>query len=233
MVVDERRDSENHFRQIADNIHEFIWLSDVDFTTHYYINPAYERIWGRTRESLYEDPRSLLDGIHGEDRERVEAALHRLAKGEYDIEFRVVRPDGEIRWVWSRGVPVRDKEGNVTRIAGITEDVTDRKKAEIELERITESRTGLIRGFTHDIKNPLGAADGFLSLLTEGIYGDLTGQQNDSILKARRSIRSALDLIDHLLELARAEAGQLEIKRVRIDVRGLVSTIADAFRAQA
>ena len=233
MTDDERREIENHFGQIADNIHEFIWLSDVDFTTHYYVNPAYERIWGRTRESLYEDPRSLLEGVHEEDRERVTAALHGLAAGEYDVEFRVVRPDGDVRWVWSRGVPVRDKRGDVTRIAGITEDITDRKKSEAELERITESRTGLIRGFTHDIKNPLGAADGFLSLLSEGIYGELTAQQHESIAKARRSIGSALDLINHLLELARAEAGQLEIQAVTTDVRAIVSTIADAFRAQA
>ncbi len=233
MLVDERRESEGHFRQIADNIHEFIWLSNVDFTKHYYVNPAYERIWGRSRKSLYEDPRSLLDGVHEEDRERVRAALPGLVDGEYDIEFRIVRPDGEARWVWSRGVPVRDKRGDITRIAGITEDITDRKEAEIELERITESRAGLIRGFTHDIKNPLGAADGFLSLLAEGIYGGLSAQQNAIIVKARRSIGSALDLINHLMELARAEAGQLEMHNVTTDVGGLVLIIADAFRAQA
>jgi PAS domain S-box-containing protein len=233
MAVDEGRESENHFRQIADNIHEFIWLSDVDFSTHYYVNPAYERIWGRTRESLYHDPRSLLEGVHEEDRERVKAALLRLSKGEYDIEFRVVRPDGDVRWVWSRGVPVRDANGDVSRIAGITEDITARKQAELELSRITESRTGLIRGFTHDIKNPLGAADGFLALLSEGIYGDLTDKQGGSIAKARRSIASALDLINHLLELARAESGQLELQRVETDVGAVASQITDAFRAQA
>ena len=230
---DDRHESENHFRQIADSIHQFIWLSDVDFTTHYYVNPAYERIWGRSRKSLYESPKSLLDGVHEDDRERVGEALRGLASRGYDIEFRVVRPDGTMRWVWSRGVPVWDAHGKVHRIAGITEDITERKQAELELRRITESRTALIRGFTHDIKNPLGAADGFLSLLTDGIYGTLTEQQSGSVEKARRAIRTALDLIGSLLELARAESGQLTIQKVPTDVSALAALLADAFRAQA
>ncbi|HEX6575119.1 MAG TPA: PAS domain-containing sensor histidine kinase [Gemmatimonadaceae bacterium] len=233
MSTDIDRESETHFRQIADSLREFIWLSDVDFTTHFYINPGYERIWGRSRESLYENPASLLDGVHDEDKGRVRAALHGMKQGNYDIEFRVVRPDGEIRWVWSRGVPVRNARGEISRIAGITEDITDRKRAELALERVTQSRTSLIRGFTHDIKNPLGAADGYLSLLSDGIYGDLGKEQNDIVLKARRSITSALDLIKHLLELARAEAGQLETQTIPVDVLEVVTTIGDAFRTQA
>jgi PAS domain S-box-containing protein len=233
MADDEQGESESLFRQIADNIHEFIWLTDVEFTRHYYVNPAYEQIWGRTRESLYEDPESLLEGVHDDDRERVRVALRGLLRGEYDIEFRVVRPDGEVRWVTSRGVPVRDAQGEICRIAGITEDITERKEAELELERITESRAGLIRGFTHDIKNPLGAADGFLSLLSDGIYGELTEQQSGAVAKARRSIGAALGLINDLLELARAESGELEIRHVPTDINEAVLAIGEAFRAQA
>ena len=233
MVPDAQRENESHFRQIADNIDEFIWLSDVAFTRHYYVNRAYEKIWGRTTASLYADPQSLLEGIHPEDRERVRKALRGMPYGDYDIEFRVVRPDGEVRWVWSRGVPVRNERGEISRIAGITADITDRKRSEMELERITESRTGLIRGFTHDIKNPLGAADGYLSLLGDGIYGELTSEQGAIIGRARKSIGTALDLIAHLLELARAESGQLEIHPVMTDVRARVLTIAEAFRPQA
>jgi PAS domain S-box-containing protein len=113
MTGHKQRENELYFIQIADNIREFIWLSDVEFTTHYYVNSAYERIWGRSRESLYEDPASLLEGVHEDDRDRVRLALRGLKRGEYDIEFRVVRPDGEVRWVWSRGVPVRDASGEI------------------------------------------------------------------------------------------------------------------------
>ena len=227
------RESEERFRQIADNIHEFIWLSDAEFTRHFYVNAAYEQIWGRPRASLYANPASLLDGVHPDDRVRVTAALSGMLRGEYDIEFRVARPDGAVRWVSSRGVPVRNERGEICRIAGITEDITDRKAAEIARNKAMESRRRLLRGFTHDVKNPLGAADGFLALLAEGVRGELSPAQQESVGRARRSIRSALDLIGHLLELARAEAGQLEIRRVGTDVRELASELVEEFRAQA
>ena len=254
-------DSEERSRQIAENIHEFVWLSDPQFTTHFYANAAYERIWGRSLESLYQDPMSLVGGVHQDDRAKVSAALAVLWRADYDIEFRVVRPDGDVRWVWSRGFPVRNDRGEVYRIAGITEDITERKRAERErqllhdreraareeaedaraaaerrrdeLQRMTESRTRLVRGFTHDVTNPLGAADGFLALLEDGLHGELSAKQKTSIGKVRRSVRTALELIRHVLDIARAEAGQLQTVRVATDMTALAGEVADEFRAQA
>lgn len=107
------------------------------------------------------------------------------------------------------------------------------RKLAVERERATQSRARLIRGFTHDAKNPLGAADGFLALLDEGVLGELAPKQHDAVVKGRRSIRSALDLIAHLLELSRAESGQLEIQPVSMDLGITARGVADAFRAQA
>lgn len=102
-----------------------------------------------------------------------------------------------------------------------------------ELERITESRVRLLRGFSHDVKNPLGAADGHASLLQEGILGDLSPKQMESIGRIRASIGSALELIGDLLELARAEAGQIEVQTRPVDVREVAREIAAEYRAQA
>lgn len=102
-----------------------------------------------------------------------------------------------------------------------------------ELERVTESRARLVRGFTHDVKNPLGAADGYLALLEEGVVGQLPQRQREIIARVRRSIRTALELIAALLDLARAEAGQLEIRRCPTDVGDEVREVAEAFIAQA
>jgi signal transduction histidine kinase len=102
-----------------------------------------------------------------------------------------------------------------------------------EVERVTESRARLIRGFTHDVRNPLGAADGHLALLEDGIRGDLAPPQHDSVVKARRSIRVAIDLIAQLLELARAEAGHLAQRSEPFDFRDVVSEVADEFMASA
>ena len=98
---------------------------------------------------------------------------------------------------------------------------------------MTESRARLVRGFTHDVKNPLGAANGYLSLLEDGLVGELPERQRGTIAKVRKSIRHALELIAHLLDLARAEAGQLEIRRCATNVGDEVREVADAFVAQA
>lgn len=107
------------------------------------------------------------------------------------------------------------------------------ERRRVELERVTESRARLIRGFTHDVKNPLGTADGFLALLEDGASGTLEERQQTWVGKSRRSIRQALELIQHLLELARAEAGQLELRMQETDLGALVDDVCDEFRASA
>jgi len=102
-----------------------------------------------------------------------------------------------------------------------------------ELERVTDSRGRLLRGFTHDVKNPLGAADGYLALLEEGVLGELAATQRTAIGRIRRSIRHALQLTKQLLDVARAEAGQLDIQRQQTDIGALVEEVTDSFRAQA
>jgi len=107
------------------------------------------------------------------------------------------------------------------------------ERREEELERVTESRARLIRGFTHDVKNPLGAADGYLQLLEEGLVDQLTEKQRASVAKARRSIGSALDLIADLLELARAETGRIDVRHEPVDLPAVLGDVVEAFRAQA
>jgi PAS domain S-box-containing protein len=136
-TVEERlRSKEIQLRQLTENIREIFWMTSPDQSEVHYVSPAYESTFGRTCESLYRDPRSFLDAIHPEDRARIEEALPRRAQGEFEYEYRVVRPDGSIRWIWSRAFPVRDDTGKVYRIAGISEDITERKLAADEREAI-------------------------------------------------------------------------------------------------
>src|ERR1043165_4563640 len=84
-----------------------------------YVSPGYETIWGRTREAAYASPQSWVEAIHAEDRERVvRAALTNQVAGTYDKEYRIVRPDGTMRWVRDRAFPVRDADGQIVRVAG-------------------------------------------------------------------------------------------------------------------
>jgi PAS domain S-box-containing protein len=218
--------SEELLREIAEALHDVVMLSDEDRTQLYFVNSAYEQIWGRSREELYANPQALLEGVHPEDRERVRDAIVGRSRDEYDIEFRVVRPDGGQRWVWTRGFPVRSESGDVHRSASISEDITDRKQ-------VIESHEQLIRGFTHDVKNPLGAADGYLSLLELGVHGEMSAMQTETVGRARRSIRAALDLVSQLLELERTAAGQLNIERERVDLGATIREIVEEFRFAA
>ena len=97
-----------------------------------YVSPAYEEIWGKSCQSLYEDPLSWLDAVHPEDRDRLSATLKAVGKGDYNAEYRIVRPDGSIRWIRDRGFPVLDAQGRPYRRAGIAEDITCLKQAELE-----------------------------------------------------------------------------------------------------
>ncbi|MFI5230584.1 MAG: GAF domain-containing sensor histidine kinase [Gemmatimonadales bacterium] len=101
------------------------------------------------------------------------------------------------------------------------------------LQRLMDSRGRLIRGFSHDVKNPLGAADGYAALLQDGIYGAVSDEQRASIARVRDAIHRALSLIDDLHELARAETGHLGIRMEITGLGALVSACADEFRAAA
>jgi PAS domain S-box-containing protein len=133
----ELRASEARFREVTEHIQEVFWLSDTAKSEVLYFSPGYEAIWGRSCESLRASPRSWLEGIHPEDRERIwQAALTRQMTGTYDEEYRIVRPDGRVRWVRDRAFPIRDEAGAVVRLAGIAGDITARKEAEQALARL-------------------------------------------------------------------------------------------------
>jgi PAS domain S-box-containing protein len=130
------RESEERFRQLAENIHEVFWMIDAREGRYVYVSPAYEEVSGRPRQSLYEQPRSWIETIHPDDRDRVIAQEQQLRRGVFtEWEFRVVRPDGSVRWVRARAFPVKDPDGNLARLAGLAEDVTERKQAEEALVR--------------------------------------------------------------------------------------------------
>jgi diguanylate cyclase (GGDEF)-like protein/PAS domain S-box-containing protein len=126
--------SEWRFRQMADNIRDVFFLRESDGNRMLYVSPAYEEIWGRSCDSLYTNPESWTDALHPDDRASThEKNQQGLLAGKFEYECRIVRPDGSIRWIETRGFPVRDDVGKVVRIAGVAADITERKHAEEEL----------------------------------------------------------------------------------------------------
>ena len=127
------QESEGRFRQLVEIIKEVFWLTDIEKKDILYISPGYESIWGRSCASLYAAPKNWLEAIHPEDRSRVVESAHtKQVAGDYDEEYRIVRPDGSIRWIRDRAFPVKNEAGQIYRLAGIAEDITEQKERRVK-----------------------------------------------------------------------------------------------------
>ncbi len=127
---------EELFRPLAENLNLVLWMKDLATDRIVYISPAYEAIWNRTRESLYESSQSFVEAIHPEDRERILAAMLAHKQGGFSEEYRIVAPDGSVRWVSAHTFPIQESDGQVARIAGFAQDITQYKKVEETLRSV-------------------------------------------------------------------------------------------------
>jgi len=131
------QESEGRFRQLAENIREVFFLTDPAGTQMLYVSPAYEGIWKRSTSSLYENPQSGTESIHPDDRAEVFANLEHIQNtGQSDHEYRIIGPDGAIRWIHARSFPIRNNAGEFYRVAGVAEDITARKEADGKIKRL-------------------------------------------------------------------------------------------------
>jgi PAS domain S-box-containing protein len=129
---------------MAENIREVFWMTDIKKNKMIYISPGYEEIWGRTCQSLYSSPQTWVDAISPDDRDRVlNSAMTNQVAGKYNEEYKIIRPDGSVRWIWDRAFPVKDSNGKVYRVVGIAEDITEVKAAHAALQE-EEGRLRLI-----------------------------------------------------------------------------------------
>jgi PAS domain S-box-containing protein len=126
--------SEEKFRQLAENIRDFFFILTPTANETIYVSPAFEEVWGRTLDSTYQNPMSWAEAIHPDDQEQVGLLAARQLGGELtDSQFRIRTPDGQEKWIRSRTSPVRDQAGELIRIVGIAEEITEQKRYETEL----------------------------------------------------------------------------------------------------
>jgi signal transduction histidine kinase len=177
---------------------------------------------------------AVLDAVSDVDEQlRVQAAVRDLRLGELDrvgLGWNVVLVMAALAALFSVALLMaREHRSLAETQARAAREAAMRDR----LERVLQSRSRLIRGFSHDVKNPIGAADGYAALLAEGVYGELTPDQRESVQRLRRSIRVALTLILDLHELVAAETGHLQLKMEPVDIGSLVETLVDDYRASA
>ena len=136
--------SEERFRLITETIQDVFWMCTPGITRILYVSPAYGLIWGRNPEKLRESPQSFIDYVHSDDRPAVWAALEGHLHGKWELEYRIVRPNNEIRWIRDRGYPIYNQEGGIRYMTRISSDITEYKQAmeqilvnQKELHRLT------------------------------------------------------------------------------------------------
>ena len=183
------RESETRFRELAENVREVFFVSDPATGRAIYVSPAYEEVFGQTRDHAYTVPNAWTEAMQPEDRTRVLAGMKELAGGQKESidTFRITRPDGSIRWIRGRASAVRDASGKVTRIVGIAEDVTELQRTQDQLFRAQkmEAIGRLAGGVAHDFNNLLTAIIGHAELVLEDVRaGDPLRQDLEEILKA-------------------------------------------------
>jgi PAS domain S-box-containing protein len=130
------RESELRFRDLAENIREVFWVFDWQRQKVLYASPAYEVVWGRSTRALLENYEEWAKSIHPDDAAMANESFQRVAEtgGGESRRYRIIRPDGEVRWVSDRGFAVYEEDGSVSRIVGIAEDITDRVQTEADLQ---------------------------------------------------------------------------------------------------
>jgi PAS domain S-box-containing protein len=217
-----------YFQQIADHINEALWLSTPDQSYGFYVNQAYERIFGRTAARLYTGPLPSISKMHPEDRERIAKQLPAQITEGYDIEYRIVDQDGSIRWIRDRAFPIKDGNGEVYRIAGISEDVTERKEAERrQMELMLErERVKLLRDFiseaSHDLKSPLTAINLRVHSL---LKADNEESRREYLADVEELSNRMSRMIDDLFTLTRLD-NTLELSLIHVNVGQMLGEVA-------
>ncbi len=213
--------AQRKFEELADSIDEIFFIIAPDLSVIHYISSPYEKIWGRSVASLYQDPTSFMLGVFPQDLQRVEQFLStfvQLETGSFsESEYRVVHTDGTLRWVNVRAFPSQDALSREPRVSGTVRDITASKEAE---RRVNEFYSTV----SHELRTPLTSIRGALGLLEGGKAGPLSDRGKHLVEMGRRECERLVRLINDILDVRKIEAGKLELKTEKLSPSAVIDT---------
>jgi PAS domain S-box-containing protein len=238
LEVEERKQTEEQLRktaqqlrQLAENITDAFWMRNAGDPRMVYVSPAYEKIWGRNCRDLYPSVSGWLDAVHPEDRDRVAQAFVNQSSGEHSEEYRIVRPDGTLRWIRDRAFPIRNSAGAVIRIVGIAEDITDRRRLEYEILEISDREQARLGQDLHDsLCQKLVSAAFDNNALKRRLA-------NQELPEANQVVQQVGAVLDDAITEARTLARglfpvQLEVDGLHVALQQLAASIHSRFHVQ-
>lgn len=231
--------SEERFREIAGTVSQFFFVRCANSGNYLYVSPAYKTIWGRTCESLYQNPQSWIETVHPDDRQLLEASLIQQFQGNpVKREYRIIRPDGQERWIAADILLVRDKTGQPQRFVGLAEDITERKQTQVQLQQAKEAadaanqtKSQFLANMSHELRTPLNAILGFSQWISKS--PQLTREHKDNLKIIIRSGEHLLTLINQVLDLSKIEAGRITLNEMAFDLFHLLDDLEKVFQLKA
>lgn len=230
--------------KLAEKSNSVYWLSSPDFARIEYISPAYERIWGRSREELYAEPQKWITFLHPDDAQLnhpIESMKEKVdtlqADARYEENYRIVRPNGEIRWILDRGFPIINQNNECLGVTGVAIDITEEKKTEEALQRAKEqaeaankAKTEFLANMRHDFRTPFVGILGMAQLL-ESEEQDLKKKEGLSCIT--QSAQALLDQLNEILEFIQLEEAVFPILDKQFHLAQVVRELGDMMRPSA
>jgi PAS domain S-box-containing protein len=230
--------NEEVFRQLVENTNDVFMLRGEN--NYIYINNQFEKIWGRDIFELMENPYKIADWIHQDDLKNVEVwvGFNQLISDKPLIEqYRIIKPDNTVRWLWTRTYPVFNDANKLYRIVSISTDITDQKDFEDALlsakEKALESdllKSNFLANISHEIRTPMNGIVGFAELITREDIDSQTRQNYVGIMK--KSSEQLIRIIDDIIDFAKIEANQIRISPVKFNLNTLIDDLAAIFNRQ-
>ncbi|HNG03278.1 MAG TPA: PAS domain-containing protein, partial [Nitrospira sp.] len=227
-----RLSSEKRFNYLTDNLNQGVWFAQAQPPQVLYVNPAFERIWGLPAARFYENPKLWRDCVHPDDQRMVtevyDTELTRPTGRDVQLLYRIIRPDGQTRWIHDRMVIHRTETGEVDSLSGITEDITDARELEDQLRQAQkmEAVGRLAGGVAHDFNNVMTVILGYSAVLLQEL------SQNSSaryfVQEIQRAGERCAALTGQLLAFSRKQMlhpVSLDLHRVIRDLMALLKSL--------